>query len=565
MRGVAILASVLITVVAAAATAQPNVAMILQPSILRGGSSSFGHAIASADIDDDGNIDLAVANDDTDDVSVLWGNGDGTFTPADTTFSVGTAFIESPVAIVIADIVGHGDGKLDIVTANDFADTVTVLVNQGGRTFAAAKESPTGPSLDTPMSPEAIAVDDFNGDGKLDVIAANLLDDSVTVLLGNGNGTFSILSVCSTALTQSCSSDNQCPSGGTCAPQVIPVGSEPDALVAVDLNHDGGGILDLVVANSTGGVDQTGSLTVLQGVGNGAFTCVAGSDPSCSASEITSPTFHDPVAMTTADLNDDGNSDLVIVNDFGGSLSVLLGNGDFTFGNAVALNVGESSEPEQAVVADLNGDGIPDIATSASLQDKVAVFVGQGNGSFAAALYFTLPTGSVPLGIVADDFNEDGKPDLAVEDGADPGTVSVLLNVSRITLMTSISAADTTITVTDAVPLPTGGMIVIDQERIIYTGKQGNTLIGVIRGANGTGPTAHAAGAAVTFVPPPACVGDCGGTVSVSVADILTMVNIALGNVPLSDCYAGDANGDGQVTVDEILSAVNNALNGCGA
>jgi hypothetical protein len=563
MRGVAIPASVLVTMVAAGATAQPNVSMILQPFIPRGGSSSFGHAIASDDIDGDGNMDLAVANDDTDDVSVLWGNGDGTFTPADTAFSVGTASIESPVAIAIADI--DGNGKKDIVTANDFADTVSVLLNQGDRTFAPAKESAVGPSPDILMSPESVAVEDVNGDHKVDVVAANLLDESVTVLLGNGDGTFSILSVCSTAPAQSCSNQSECPSGGACTSQVIPVGSEPDALVAVDLKHDQDGIPDLVVANSSGGVDQTGSLTVLEGRGNGTFVCVAGTDTSCPASEITSPTFDDPVAMTLADLNDDGNPDLVVVNDFGDSLSLLFGNGDLSFDDAVALPLNEFSHPEQAVVADLNGDDIPDIATSASLTDKVTVFVGQGNGNFGSAVYFTLPTNSVPLGVVAADFSHDDKPDLAVKNGTDPGTVSVLLNASDVTLMTGISATDTTLTVTDAAPFPTSGTIVIDQERITYAAKQGNTLTGVIRGVNGTTPAAHAAGAAVTFVAPPACVGDCGGTDSVSVADILTMVNIALGDLPLSGCWAGDADGDGQVTVDEIMSAVSNALVGCGA
>jgi hypothetical protein len=169
------------------------------------------------------------------------------------------------------------------------------------------------------------------------------------------------------------------------------------------------------------------------------------------------------------------------------------------------------------------------------------------------------------LGIVAADFNKDGKPDLAVEGGDDPGTVSVLLNASGISLASSISAVDTMITVTDAAPLPTSGTIAIDQEQVTYTGKLGNTLTGAIRGANGTAAVAHAAGAAVSFVAPPSCVGDCRGAGSVDVADILTMVNIELGTRPLLDCQAGDANGDGQIAVDEILSAVSNALNGCGA
>jgi hypothetical protein len=463
MRRVAVLTSVLITVVSSAATAQQDFSLVLQPSILTGGLSPI--AIASGDLDGDGNIDLAVANYDSDDVSVLWGNGDGTFTVAATTFSVGSnPDGEAPVAIAIANIGGHLDGKLDIVTANESANTVTVLLNQGGRTFATSIESPTG------GSPEALTLGDFNGDGKLDVATPNADVDTVTVLFGNADGTFS-----------------------SAQPITVGIGVEPYGLVAVDLNHDQ--ILDLVIANSAGGDNYTGSLTVLQGQGNGTFVCVAGSDPSCSAPEITSPTFDDPIAIAVGqgptDLNGDQNPDLVVVNDYGDSLSVLLGQGNLTFQDAVALNLSPDSLPEGAVVADFNSDGIPDIASSASFLDKVSVFVGQGNGDFAATpVDFFLPVGSAPWGVTTGDFNGDGKPDLAAADFTDPAMVSVLLN---------------------------------------------------------------------------ACAGDCNGGGNVSVDEILTMVNIALGNLPVSGCQEGDVNGDGQITVDEILKAVSNALDGCGA
>jgi hypothetical protein len=271
------------------------------------------------------------------------------------------------------------------------------------------------------------------------------------------------------------------------------------------------------------------------------------------------------VAIAVADLNGDQNADLVVVSDgsgFGNSaLSVLLGNGDLTFQNPIALYPGDWSTPEAAVVADLNGDGIPDIASPASFLDKVSVFVGQGKGKFAGPVDFALPEDSAPWGITAGDFNGDGRPDLAVADETDPGAVSVLLNTSAVALAAAISATDTSIALTGAGSLPASGTLWIDKEQIIYTGKNGNTLIGVVRGANGTVASAHAAGAAVTFILP--CVGDCGGTDTVDVADILTAVNIALGELPVAVCQAVDANGDGQVTVDEILTAVNNALNGC--
>ena len=150
---------------------------------------------------------------------------------------------------------------------------------------------------------------------------------------------------------------------------------------------------------------------------------------------------------------------------------------------------------------DLDGDGIPDIASSASFLDKVSVFVGQGNGNFAAPVDFALPENSDPVGITASDFNGDGTPDLAVADFTDQGIVSLLLNASEVALAADISATDTSIALTEAGQLPASGTIIIDAELIQYTGKQGNTLTGAIRGVNGTVAAAHAAGAAVTFIP----------------------------------------------------------------
>ncbi len=561
MRATVISVAIVISVLTAAlAGAQPTVSLVLQSDSLPAGTSPI--AVATGDIDGDGNADLAVANSDSDDVSIFWGNGDGTFTPAGATIPVGTAAIETPVAIAIADVTG--DGKPDIITANEFGNSVSVLPNQGSRGFGTAIESATG------TQPEAVVVADLNGDSKLDVATPNLLDDTVTVLLGDNSGNFTMVSVCSNQQTQVCHTSNDC-GGAACNPQPIPVDVEPDGLVAANLNGDSN--LDLVVANSGGGPDATGSLTVLQGVGNGLFI---------AQPEITSATFDDPVFMTTADLNGDSKADLVVVNDNGDSLSVLLGNGDLSFQAATALNLSSFSMPEGAVVADFNNDGIPDIASSASLQDKVSVFLGQGNGNFAAPVDFGVPTDSVPFGLATADFNKDQKPDLAVADVTDPGTVSILLNASGVTLASAIGAGDTSLTLTDAGAFPTSGTILIDQEQISYTGKSGNTLTGLTRGVNGTTAAAHNAGTAVTQAPvttptptpgvtptpsgtPGAgCVGDCNGDNAVTVDEIVTMVNLAL-NGGTAGCSAGDGNHDGVITVDEIVTAVNNALNGCTA
>ena len=170
-------------------------------------------------------------------------------------------------------------------------------------------------------------------------------------------------------------------------------------------------------------------------------------------------------------------------------------------------------------------------------------------------------------------------------------------------LAADVGPGDTTIYVNGAGGLPSTGMVQIDDEIIAYNGNSGNALFNATRGACGTTASTHAAGTRVNVVPggcpstptatpsltpmptasatptaPPTatrtptpsptatavpCRGDCNSDGHVTVDEILTMVNIALGNADISSCRAGDPSGDGQITVDEILTAVNNALNGC--
>ncbi|MFN8625301.1 MAG: VCBS repeat-containing protein [Candidatus Binatia bacterium] len=456
----------------ALASAQPRVTFVQrQPDLTAGGGPL---AIAAADLDGDGNADLAVANADSDDVSIFWGRGDGSFAAAPAALPVQapaqTLIIETPVAIAIADVTG--DGKPDIVTANASASSVSVLPNLGQRTFGSALESPTGPS------PEALAVGDFNGDSIADLATPNLLDDSVSILLGTGHGTFTGLSVCSSQPTRPCRQSTDCPQAAACTPRAIPVSTSPAALATADFDKDGH--LDLAIANSEGDTNFTGSLTVLQGLGNGVFV---------ARPEIASPSFDHLVATAVADVNGDGPIDVVVANDLGDSLSVLYGQGGLAFQAPIQLDLGAGSGPEGIAIADFNGDGVADIAAAASSRDKVSVFAGSRTGTFAAPRDVALAAGSTPVGLAAADLNDDRRVDLAAPNALPTGTVSVLLNAT--------------------------------------------------------------------------CAGDCGGDSAVTVDELLTMTNIALGTAPVPQCLAGDANGDRQVTVDEIVSAVQRALNGC--
>ncbi len=129
-----------------------------------------------------------------------------------------------------------------------------------------------------------------------------------------------------------------------------------------------------------------------------------------------------PTALAVADVNGDGTPDLVIVNKSNSTVNVLLGNGDGTFQDP--LTVATGAGPTAVTVADVNGDGNPDLITADSDGNTVSVLLGNGDGSFQPPL--TYAVGSSPASVIVDDFNGDGIPDLAVAN-ARSDTVSVLL------------------------------------------------------------------------------------------------------------------------------------------
>jgi FG-GAP-like repeat len=403
-------------------------------------------AVATGDVDGDGKLDIVVANNDADNVSVLWGDGKGSFLDTGAPIDGGVA----PFGIALGDF--NGDHKLDIVTSDEIGNTVTVLLNQGNRAFAAAI------STDTGESPQGIAVADFDGDGFADVATANSFDGTVTILFGVGDGTLFIAQTL------------QAGDGGD---------PEPVGLALADL--DGDLKPDLVVANSSGGPDGDGTIAILKGVDNGLFEA----QPEIPLPADCGVPGCVPIAVAVAKLNADANPDIVVANEDGDTVSVFLGNGDLTFQAGRSTSV--LSIPESVVTADFDGDGRVDIATSSFFDNKVSVLVGNGDGTFKPSVDFDV--GTSPYGIATADFNVDGKPDI-VAANVDDETVSVLTNTTA------------------------------------------------------TG------------------VGDCNQDGRVTVDEVITMVSIALQESPVSSCTAGDANGDEVITVDEVVAAVNTALNG---
>jgi hypothetical protein len=343
------------------------------PSFAFAGHFAVGvspYSVAVADFNGDGKPDLAVVNRDSNSVSVLLGNGDGTFKAAKN-FAVNS----DPRQLGVADV--NRDGKLDLITSNGQSNTISVLLGNGNGTFKAAQNFASGGYSNT------MAVGDVNGDGKPDVITADEAGSGmVSVLLGNGDGTFQ-------------------------AAKTFAVGSNPFGVAIADVNGDGKP--DVLVANQ-----NSYTAGVLLGNGDGTFQA-------CQ-NFATGP---GPVAVAVADLNGDGKLDIVTTGNASPDVSVLLGNGNGTF--QAVQNWAIPSPAYSVAVADLNGDGKPDLVVATSNSNTVSVLLGNGNGSFTAAQPFAV--GNQPGSVAVADLNGDGRPDIVTANFGD-NTVSVLLNTA---------------------------------------------------------------------------------------------------------------------------------------
>jgi hypothetical protein len=329
------------------------------------GSSPSG--MVEGDFNGDGIPDLASANNNGNNVSILLGTGGGAFAAA-VNYPAGN----DPFDLAVGDF--NGDGKLDLAVVNFQDGTVSILLGNGDGTFQPQVTYATG------LFPYAVAVGDFNGDGNLDLVVTNGAYDTVGILLGNGDGTFQ-------------------------AQVTYATGTQPFGVVVGDFNGDGK--LDLAVTNIN---DNT--VSILLGNGDGTFQA-----------QIAYAVGANPRSVALGDFNGDGKLDLAVVNQNDNTVSILLGNGDGSFRTQVTYPVGTGAVG--AAVGDFNGDGIPDLAVSNVNDDTVSILPGNGDGTFGAQI--TYATGLAPDGVVAGDFNGDGNTDLAVAN-TDPSTVSIFLN-----------------------------------------------------------------------------------------------------------------------------------------
>jgi hypothetical protein len=350
------------------------------------GVGSEPNALAVADVNGDGKLDLLTANYRSNTAGVLLGAGTGTFGPV-ITYPTGTG--STPAGIAAADV--NADGKPDLLTANQGSSTVGVLLGTSTGTFGLVTTYSTlSISSGSGYGPRGIAVADVNGDGRPDLLTANYLGNSVGVLLNAGSGTFGPATLYSAGY-----------------------GSTPTGIVVADVNGDGK--LDLLTANLSS--DTAG---VLLGTGTGTFSPVT-----------TYPTGNNsgPRSLAVADVNADGKLDLLLSNNTSGAAAVLLGTGTGSFGAATTYSTGYSSYPRGIAVADVNGDGKLDLLTANSNTIVAGVLLGTGTGTFGPMTTYYTGFGSTPFDLVVADVNGDGKPDLVTANNSSD-TAGVLLNAT---------------------------------------------------------------------------------------------------------------------------------------
>jgi hypothetical protein len=334
-------------------------------------AGDYATSVAVGDFNGDSRSDLATANVNSDDVSILLGEGSGGFGP-----KIDIAVGDFPNWIVVGDF--NGDSRPDLAVANFNSGNISILLGDGSGGFS----GPTDFAVDA--FPCAVAIGNINGDSSPDLVTANVSSDNVSVLLGDGSGGFG-------------------------APAQFSVGNNPCAVAAADFNGDSR--TDLAAANVS-----SDNVSILLGDGSGGF-----SGPVAFAAGDS------PISIAVGYFNGDSLSDLAVANRDSDNASILLGDGSGGFSTPTNFTVGD--EPYSVAVADFDADSRADLAVVNTRSDGVSVLLGDGSGRFGGAVGFGIGGSHFRLSVAVGNFNGDSRPDM-VTANAGTDSVSIFLNTT---------------------------------------------------------------------------------------------------------------------------------------
>jgi len=360
--------------------------------------------LGAIDLNGDGIPDLVVLNSYSQNIYVLLGNGDGTFkAAAGSPFRTGTP---NPYSVAFADF--NGDGKMDMATSGFGGQTTnagafSVLLGNGDGTFQPPLLVPLGQFV---LYATSIVTGDFNGDGIPDLALARLEEDEVSIMLGNGDGTFH---------------------EAASSPVPVAIGSEPFGLITTDFNGDG--LPDLATMNI-----GDGSVTVLLGTatGDGSFTRV-------DSTNLGGDLFRSSYSIATGDLNGDGIPDIVLPDINSGVTAIYFGVGDGTFTKA-ASTPDPGNTPESVAVGDFNGDGIDDMVAADYNGGNATVLITHPAMQAAVTVNNISPVGHGARNVVAQ-FAAAGPLNASTSNviilTASPGAPSITLTPSATSILTT--------------------------------------------------------------------------------------------------------------------------------
>jgi hypothetical protein len=344
-------------------------------------------SVEIADFNGDGKLDIVIANEQSRNVTILLGDGKGGFREAKgSPFTAGHSLND----IAIGDF--DGDGKPDLAFANHEQKSLTVLSGDGQGSFRPATSSPV--TVTSNPHTHGVAAGDFNGDRKLDLVTESWGENKVTVVAGDGYGNFS-------------------------SPGVqFAVGKMPYQRVrAKDVNGDGNA--DIITTNLEGD-----NVTILLSDGKGGFNQPPASPFPCGES---------PFFVAIGDISKDGKPDLAVVNSPSSAagrsgkdgLTILLGDGAGGFRLMAGSPFATGKIPNRLAIGDVNSDGVADVAVTNTDSDNVTLFLMGDKDNVASSS--TIAVGKKPKGIAIGDLNRDGKADIVVANNGD-NDITILLS-----------------------------------------------------------------------------------------------------------------------------------------